>query len=73
MGGASLVRVFEFDNFSSGVGFIVKIGELADRVNHHPEIKLSWGKVVVTLTTHEKSGLTQKDFDLAKSIETIKI
>jgi len=41
LGGASLVRVFEFDNFSSGVGFIVKIGELADRVNHHPEIKLS--------------------------------
>lgn len=63
------MRVFEFENFSNDVGFVVKVGELADRVNHHPDIKLSRGKVVVTLTTHEKSGLTQKNFDLAKEIE----
>lgn len=71
--GSSLVKVFKFDNFSSGVGFVVKVGELADRANHHPEVRLSWGKVELTLSTHEESGLTQKDFDLAKSIESIKL
>ena len=71
--GSSVEKVFKFDNFSSGVGFIVKVGELADKADHHPDINLSWGKVVVTLTTHEESGLTQKEFDLAKSIETIEL
>ncbi len=71
--GNNLIKVFEFDDFSSGVGFVVKVGQLADRADHHPEIKLSWGKVKITLSTHSESGLTQKDFDLAKSIETIEL
>lgn len=71
--GSSLVKVFRFDNFSSGVGFVVKVGELAEKANHHPDVRLSWAKVEITLSTHEESGLTQKDFDLAKSIETIKL
>lgn len=71
--GNSLVKAFIFDNFSSGVGFVVKVGELADSADHHPDVRLSWGKVEITLSTHEESGLTQKDFDLAKSIESIKL
>jgi len=73
VGGSSLVKEFTFDNFSSGVGFIVKVGELSDEANHHPDVKLSWGKVKITLTTHEESGLTRKDFNLAKKIEEIEL
>ncbi len=73
VGGSLLVKEFTFDNFSSGVGFITKVGDVADKANHHPEVKLSWGKVGISLTTHEESGLTQKDFDLAKEIERIKL
>ncbi len=73
MGGSSLVKVFKFDNFRSGVRFVVKVGKLADGANHHPEVKLSWGKVEISLTTHEQLGLTQKDFNLAKEIERIQL
>ncbi len=73
VGGVSLVKVFKFDDFSSGVGFIVRVGQLADKMNHHPDVRLSWGKVEITLTTHEESGLTQKDFNLAREIERIKL
>lgn len=69
--GNTLVRVFKFDDFKSAVGFVVLVGELADKADHHPDIKLSWGKVEVSLTTHSESGLTQKDFDLARQVEEL--
>ncbi len=73
VGGSSLVKVFKFDDFKSAVVFVVLVGEKADEANHHPDVKLSWGKVEIALTTHEQSGLTKKDFALAKFIESIKI
>lgn len=71
--GNTLEKVFKFKDFSSAVGFIVRIGKIADKANHHPEVKLSWGKVEVSLTTHSESGLTKKDFNLASQIEKIKL
>lgn len=73
VGGNILEKVFVFDDFKSAVGFVVLVGEEAEAINHHPDVTLSWGKVVIDITTHNESGLTEKDFKLAKQIETIGI
>ena len=40
-------------------------------MDHHPDIFNSWTKVRLTLTTHDKGGLTDLDFDLAKKIDAL--
>ncbi|MDB5163585.1 MAG: Pterin-4a-carbinolamine dehydratase [Candidatus Saccharibacteria bacterium] len=65
----ALVREFKFADFKSALGFVNKVGELAEAANHHPDIQLGWGKVVITLTTHSEGGVTDKDRQLAEKID----
>lgn len=67
----ALVKEFEFLNFATALAFVVRIGELAEVANHHPDICLSWGKVVVSLTTHDAGGVTDVDRQMAAEIDKI--
>ncbi len=64
-------REFVFKNFSQALSFIVQVGILAEKANHHPELFNVYNKVNIRLTTHDANGLTDKDFDLATNIETL--
>ncbi|SHJ48650.1 pterin-4-alpha-carbinolamine dehydratase [Dethiosulfatibacter aminovorans DSM 17477] len=64
-------RKFKFNDFKEALDFTVKVGELAELEGHHPDIMLSWGKVVVTLTTHKIGGLSENDFILAAKIDRL--
>ncbi|GAB2507752.1 4a-hydroxytetrahydrobiopterin dehydratase [Paramicrobacterium agarici] len=66
--GDSARAQFETGSFAKGVEFVVEIGKLADQANHHPDVDLRYPNVTVTLSTHDVSGLTQRDIDLAKQI-----
>lgn len=67
-----LTKEFEFKNFKSALQFINKVGELAESADHHPDICLHDYKFVkITLTTHSKSKVTQKDHKLAEKIEEL--
>ncbi len=69
--GKSLVREWTFDDFAPALAFINRVGELAEAANHHPDIYNSWNRVRMTLTTHDRGGLTDLDFDLAKRIDAL--
>jgi 4a-hydroxytetrahydrobiopterin dehydratase len=60
-----------FKNFVEAMGFMVKIGIHAEKQNHHPELFNVYNKVNIRLTTHDANGITKKDFDLARSIESV--
>ncbi|WP_309609518.1 4a-hydroxytetrahydrobiopterin dehydratase [Flavobacterium sp.] len=64
-------KKFQFKNFSEALGFIVQVGVLAEKANHHPELFNVYNKVNIRLTTHDANGLTDKDFDLATSIDKL--
>lgn len=64
-------KKFVFKNFSQALGFIVQVGLLAEKQNHHPELFNVYNKVDIRLSTHDADGLTDKDFDLAKEIEKL--
>ncbi|MCB1024365.1 MAG: 4a-hydroxytetrahydrobiopterin dehydratase [Acidobacteria bacterium] len=69
--GEWLKKRFEFRNFAESIGFVNKIGEIAEEADHHPDIKFGWGYAEIELTTHDVGGLTRNDFDLAGAIESI--
>jgi 4a-hydroxytetrahydrobiopterin dehydratase len=62
---------FEFPDFIRAIAFVNSIALLAERVNHHPDIDIRWNRVTLTLSTHSEGGLTVKDFDLARKIESL--
>lgn len=62
---------FVFKNFNQALGFMVQVGFLAEKQNHHPELFNVYNKVNIRLSTHDAGGLTDKDFVLAKAIEQL--
>lgn len=64
-------KSFQFNNFNDALEFTNKVGNLAEAMNHHPDIFLSYGKVSIQLQTHEAGNLIEKDFDLAEQIDQI--
>jgi len=64
-------RDFKFDNFVTAFGFVTKVALLAEKADHHPEWSNVYNRVSIELTTHDASGLSQRDFDLAKQIDKL--
>lgn len=67
----SIVKEFEFKDFTRSIGFVTQVGIEAEKADHHPDILIhSWNKVKVTLSTHSTGGVTQKDISLAETIDS---
>ncbi len=61
-----LVKIFK--DFVEAIAFVNKLVEPAETAGHHPDLVISYNKVIVSLTTHDAGGLTEKDFALAEKI-----
>ena len=64
-----LRRKFNTDGWLTTLALVNTVGYLAEAAWHHPDLAVTWGKVSVKLKTHSASGITDKDFALAKQIE----
>ncbi|HYO86930.1 MAG TPA: 4a-hydroxytetrahydrobiopterin dehydratase [Dermatophilaceae bacterium] len=58
-------------SFGTGLAFVTAVTEVAERVNHHPDVKLTYPFVDVALFSHDVGGVTQRDLDLAARISEI--
>ena len=52
--------------------FVNKVAKIAEKEDHHPDIKINYNRVELELTTHAISGLSQNDFILAAKIDEIR-
>lgn len=66
-----LRRTFKFDGWLPAVEFVNRIAETAEENDHHPQIKLEWGKVQVSWWTHKIKGLHKNDFIMAAKTDSI--
>jgi 4a-hydroxytetrahydrobiopterin dehydratase len=64
-----IFKIFRFKGYYKTIAFVNFTAWHAQKANHHPDLKVSYGKVEVRLTTHDSDGITHKDFDLAKQLE----
>ncbi len=67
--GAAIQKEFAFKGFREALAFVNRVAEIAEAVDHHPDILIRYRRVLLTLSTHSAGGLTEKDFDLASRIE----
>jgi len=66
-----LVKEFKFTSYIAGVIFVSGVAIFAEQLDHHPDILLTYQKAKISLSTHDSDGITEYDFELAKSIETL--
>lgn len=66
-----LTKTFQFDTFVTALSFVNRVGELAERSGHHPDIDIRYNRVRLSLSTHDAGGITGKDFDLAGRADTL--
>ena len=66
-----LKKEFKFDNFAAALAFVNKVGEIAESLDHHPDIKFGWGYAKIKTTTHDRDGVTDFDIELASKIDQI--
>ena len=69
--GNSLRREFKFDDFTGAVDFVDRLTPIANEMNHHPDVFISWGLARVSLISHSEHGITEKDFELAKKLDEL--
>jgi 4a-hydroxytetrahydrobiopterin dehydratase len=69
--GQVIQRTFVFDNFAGSMDFVHQVAELAERLQHHPDIMIRYAKVTLTLTTHEAGGITENDFTFAREVDSM--
>jgi 4a-hydroxytetrahydrobiopterin dehydratase len=69
--GQRLEKGFKFPDFRQALAFANKVGELAERVNHHPDIAIAWGQAKVAIWTHKIGGLSEADFVFAAKVDAL--
>lgn len=71
--GDAITRKFTLKSFPAALMFASTAGHLAEVADHHPDILIQWKHVTLTLSTHSAGGLTEKDFALARQIDSLPI
>jgi 4a-hydroxytetrahydrobiopterin dehydratase len=69
--GAEIVKDYRGKDFATALAYVNAVGQLAEEVNHHPDIDIRWNVVTLRLSTHSAGGITQADLDLARRIDAL--
>ena len=67
----SIQKEFTFKSYLKNIGFVNAVAWVANKLNHHPDLEVSFNKCVVKITTHDEGGISEKDFSLAREIENL--
>jgi 4a-hydroxytetrahydrobiopterin dehydratase len=67
--GGELVRTFPFKDFQAALGFVNRVGTVAEEAGHHPDIDIRYNQVRLALISHDAGGLTVKDFEVAETAD----
>lgn len=71
LAGKTITSTRTFKDFVTAVAFINQLVEPAEAAGHHPDLQISYNRVVISLSTHDAGGLTEKDFALAQVISAL--
>lgn len=66
-----LVRHATAGSFPAAIGWVVAVGDAAERADHHPDMDIRWRTVTFRLSTHDAAAVTRLDVELARTIDGI--
>lgn len=69
--GDGIRRTVELPSFRDAVAAIVSIADVAEELDHHPDVDLRWRTLHLTLVSHSEGGVTELDLRLARRIDAV--
>jgi 4a-hydroxytetrahydrobiopterin dehydratase len=70
--GDAIVREWRFDGFRAAITFLNQVADLAEEVDHHPDLWNSYATVRVRLTSHDVGGVSERDLAMARRIDALR-
>ena len=67
----NLIKKFKFSDYNETMDFVNKVARIAKKQNHHPEMKIGYDKVIITITDHEKGGVSEKCHKFVDAVNKI--
>lgn len=69
--GDRITKTVRLADFRAAIAFVNQVADVAEELNHHPDISISWNRVELSASTHDSGGLTSLDFDLARAVDAL--
>ena len=69
--GQALVKVFDRGSFNGAIAFVNAVASVANRLDHHPDIAISWKEVTIRTWSHDVNAITERDAELAREIDAL--
>jgi 4a-hydroxytetrahydrobiopterin dehydratase len=69
--GEALVKSFDLGSFNGAIAFVNAVAKVANQLDHHPDIALSWNEVTIRTWSHDVNAITKRDVELARAIDAI--
>ena len=69
--GGALEKTFDCRHFDGSMAFVNALAAVANELDHHPDLTISWNAVTCSLSSHDAGGITERDLRLARAIEQI--
>jgi 4a-hydroxytetrahydrobiopterin dehydratase len=69
--GLAITRTVELPSFVSAIEVVDRVADVAEAMDHHPDIDIRWRTLTFACSTHSLGGVTDKDFELAHRINEI--
>ncbi len=64
-------RTFRFDSWRKLMAFVMRVGVIAEEMDHHPVVKFRFGVVTITTTTHDEgNSITELDIKFANAVNS---
>lgn len=54
-------KAFAFDDFHATIEFVNALAWIANHEDHHPDLRVSYNRCVVSWSTHDAGGITRND------------
>jgi len=64
-----LRKTYRFPTFPDGIAFVNRVADLAEEMGHHPDIDIRYSTIIVSLSSHDEGGITERDTTLARRID----
>ena len=69
--GDTLTRTFTLPTFRGAIAFVGSVADVAEAMDHHPDIDIRWRTVILRVSTHSAGGVTEVDFEFARRVDAL--
>ncbi len=66
-----IYRRVELDSFRAAIDGVVAIADVAEEMDHHPDVDIRYATLRITVVTHDAGGVTELDLELARRVDAL--